>query len=519
MFQVNGKPFLMLAGEAHNSNSSSLAAVAPVLDKAVALGMNAVLLPVTWELIEPEEGAFDFSVVDMIIAQARTRGLKLGLLWFGAWKNAQCFYAPPWVKTDLARFPRAQVIKGVNKLTLPLFHGMEYTTLSAFGEETLRCDSRAFAELMRHLKAFDGAEQTVVYVQVENETGLQGAAREHSDAADARFNAPVPRDFADYMRGPASATLRDDLKAAVESGSSSGSWAEVFGDQADEIFQAYHVAGYVDAVAAAGKREYDLPMAVNAWLEQGEPGNYPSGGPVGKLIEVWQFRAPHIDIICPDIYVRYFCDVCDEFHRRGNPLFIPETAAHSHAGPRLVYTIGHHHAWGFAPFGFEEIGGVFSAGLGFLFGMDTSDPLLSTPQDAGEYAWYNRTLHELTPLLASGYGTDRLQAVIGERPENDVMRFGDFAFKVVMDSPMMPRKDSACLALQVAEDEFYLIAVACQVRPMSNDPEKPNVDILVLEDGEYRDGQWTPLHRLNGDEATMRYETPTLLRVKLFRYA
>lgn len=519
MFQVNGRPFLMLAGEAHNSNSSTRSAVTPVMEKAVALGMNSVLLPVTWELIEPEEGRFDFSSVDMLLGEARRRGLKLGLLWFGAWKNAQCYYAPPWVKTDLVRFRRAEVVKGRRKVRLDLFHGMDYTTLSAFCEATLKADSRAFAALMGHLRAVDEQEQTVVYVQVENETGLQGAVREHSDEADACFAAPVPEDFVNYMRGPAMKTLRQDVRAAVEAGRSAGSWAEVFGDQAEEIFQAYHVAGYVDAVAAAGKREYDLPMAVNAWLEIDEPGNYPSGGPIGKMLEVWKYRAKHIDICCPDIYVRHFCDVCDEFHRPDNPLLIPETAAHSHAGPRLIYTVGHHHAWGFAPFGFEEIGDVFSASLGFLFGMDTSDPLLSTPQNAEEYAWFNRTLNELTPLLAPAYGTDRLQAVIGERPDENVMRFGGYAFKVALDSPGMPRKDSACLALQLAEDEFCLIAVACHIQPLSNDPEKPHVDILKLEDGEFRCGQWEPLHRLNGDETNMRYEKPTLVRVRLFRYA
>ena len=518
MFQVNGKPFIMLAGEAHNSSSSSPAAIAQVFDKALELRLNSVLMPVTWELLEPEESQFDFTPVDTLLFEARKRGLKLGLLWFGAWKNAQCFYAPPWVKVDLDRFHRAQPVKGRNKLALPMFHGMEYTSLSAFCEETLKADCRTFATLMEHLRAIDALEQTVVYVQVENETGLQGAVREHSDAADALFAADVPQAFADYMRGPAFDTLRQDVRDAVKAGKPSGSWEAVFGEQAEEIFQAYYVASYVNVVAAAGKRAYDLPMAVNAWLEINEPGNYPSGGPIGKMLEVWKYCAPQIDIFCPDIYVRYFCDVCDEFHRPDNPLFIPETAAHSHAGPRLLYTIGHHHAWGFAPFGFEEIGGVFSAGLGTLFGMDTTDPLLSTQQDAKEYAWYNATLHELTPLLAPRYGTEALQAVIGERPDEDTMHFGKYAFRIVMDSPALTRKDSACLALQIAEDEFFLIAVACQIRSMSNDADKPNVDILILEDGEYRNGQWLPLHRLNGDEASMLYEVPTLLRVKLFRY-
>ena len=518
MFQIHGKPFLMLAGEVHNSSSSSLEAMETAWEKAAQLGLNAVLLPVTWELIEPEEGRLEFALVDGLIAEARKRNLKLGFLWFGAWKNAQCMYAPEWVKTDLNRFRRAEVVRGERKTQISSFHGMAYTTLSAFCEETLRADKRAFAALMRHLREVDEREHTVVYMQVENESGLLGAAREHSEEADRLFAGAVPQDLADCMKAHAD-TMREDVRAAVEGGAASGTWTEVFGAAAEEIFQSYYVASYIDAVAAAGKAEYDLPMAVNAWLEQGEPGHYPSGGPVGKLLELWQYAAPHIDILCPDIYVRHFCDVCDEFHRIENPLMIPETATHSHAGPRLVYTVGHHHAWGFAPFGFEEMGDPIDASMGFLFGMDADDPLLRVSQNPEEYAWYNRTLEAMTPLLAEAYGTNRLQAVISEREENS-MRFGDFVITAMMNTPLITRKDGVCLALQTAENEFFLIANACAIMLGSANPEKPHVDLLELEDGAFVDGKWVMHRRLNGDEAQlMQYQKPTLLRVKAFAYA
>ena len=138
MFYANDKPFLMLAGEAHNSNSSSLSAMEPVWEKAKQLALNSILLPVSWELVEPQEGEYDFALVDGLIKAARIRGFKLGLLWFGSWKNGQCTYAPEWVKTDLARFRRAEIRKGENRVRIDLFNGLDYSTLSCFCEEMQR---------------------------------------------------------------------------------------------------------------------------------------------------------------------------------------------------------------------------------------------------------------------------------------------------------------------------------------------------------------------------------------------
>ena len=282
VLMVNDEPFILLAGEVHNSNSSSVEYMEGVWDRAEELGMNCLLLPVTWELTEPEEGVFDFSLVDGLIAQARARDKKIVFLWFGAWKNAQCYYAPAWVKRDTKRFRRAEVEKGKKFTRIEAFHGMSYSTLSYLCDATREADARAFAELMRHIRAADEAESTVIAVQVENETGLMGAAREHSDEADALFAGKVPKEFADYMKAHTD-TMAEDIAAAVKAGAAQGSWEEVFGSAAEELFSAYHVAGYVGAVAAAGKAAYPLPMTANCWLNQGGgAGTYPSGGPVAR---------------------------------------------------------------------------------------------------------------------------------------------------------------------------------------------------------------------------------------------
>lgn len=244
-------PFLMIGGEVHNSNSSTAAAMEPAWRKADELCLNTVLAPVSWEMLEPEEGRFDFTAVDSLLAGARAHGKRLVLLWFGAWKNAQCSYAPPWVKRDPARFWRAEVKKGQRKTNLEIFHGMPYTTLSYLCEATARADARAFAALMAHLRGADAAQKTVYMIQVENETGLQGAAREQSDAADAAFAAAVDPGLIAYLKQN-TAEMAPDLRAAVVAAPDAGSWAEVFGPAAEEAFSAYHIARHVQAVAAAG---------------------------------------------------------------------------------------------------------------------------------------------------------------------------------------------------------------------------------------------------------------------------
>ena len=283
LLMVDDKPFIMLAGEVHNSNSSSVEYMEGVYDQADRLGMNTLLLPVSWEQTEPREGVFDFSLVDKLILQARRRGKKLGLLWFGAWKNAQCYYAPEWVKTDLVRFARAQVEKGKNFIRRKDFYEMPYTTLSYLCDATREADAKAFAALIAHIRSIDETENTVITVQVENETGLMGTARENSDYADELFYGRVPQEFADYMKAHTE-TMVPDVREAVENGAAGGSWSGVFGACAEELFSAYYVAGYVNVVAAAGKAEYPLPMTANCWLDKGEaPGKYPTGGPVSRV--------------------------------------------------------------------------------------------------------------------------------------------------------------------------------------------------------------------------------------------
>ncbi len=536
VLMVNGKPFIMLAGEVHNSDSSSPKYMEKIWDIAEDLGMNTLLLPATWEMTEPEEGVFDFSVPKALIDQARERNMKIVFLWFGSWKNADCMYAPSWVKKDLDRFPRAQIEKGKNKAgrqvspTIPV--RMPYTTLSYLGAETVKADAKAFAQFMGFLKEYDEEENTVIAVQVENETGLLGAAREVSDEADALFASHVPSDFAEYMRDHTD-TMTEEIRSAVANGKKAGTWSEVFGDAAEELFSAYYVSRFVNRVAEAGKAVYPLPMTANCWLDKdGRPGDYPTGGPVSKVHEVWNFCAPYIDVLCPDIYVPQFKEVCDEYTRRGSALFIPECATHSYAAPRLLYTVGHYHAMCYSPFGFDDIGKPFTMIQGFLFGMDVTDPALKTPQSFDEYSQTGKILREMMPMLAEAYGTDRLQALSGETdPLTEhpsgipfmatpaSMDFGSFKVAATFKSMVNPRNDGACLVLKMSDEECWIVGNACSVTLSSGTEERPNLDLLSVEEGTFENGAWIPGRRLNGDEvAQLAMSTPSVWHVRFFTY-
>ena len=184
---VDGKPFLMLAGELRNSSGSSLEYLKPIWPKLAAMHINTVLTAVYWELLEPKEGQFDFTLVDGAIQAAQENNLRLIFLWFGSWKNGVSSYPPEGVKTDQNRFPRVQ-----DK------NGKSLETLSTLGMASRDADSRAFAALMRHIKAVD-VHRRVIMMQVENEVGVLGDSRDRGEAATKAFEEAVPKELLNYI--------------------------------------------------------------------------------------------------------------------------------------------------------------------------------------------------------------------------------------------------------------------------------------------------------------------------------
>ncbi len=208
---VDGKPYLALAGELRNSTTSSQAYMQPIWPRLTAAHLNTVLAAVTWELMEPREGRFDFTAVDHILKDARENNQRVVLLWFGTWKNGKSTYDPIWVKTNQTRFPLIQ-----NE------QGQSLGTLSTFSDANRDADSRAFGALMRHLRAVDGSKHTVLMMQVENEVGVLDTPRDFSPAANQAFNGPVPKESDGLFAG-----AQEPVDAAGSSGLGSGRFQNI----------------------------------------------------------------------------------------------------------------------------------------------------------------------------------------------------------------------------------------------------------------------------------------------------
>jgi hypothetical protein len=515
---VDGKPFLVLGGELHNSSSTSreyMKKYWPVLQNS---GMNTVLAAVEWALVEPEENKFDFTVVDDLIADARAHDLRLILLWFGAWKNGQSHYMPGWVKQDFKRFPR---VKAENGKSLEI--------LSALGGETLKCDSKALAETMKHIRKTDSRNRTVIMVQVQNEVGIIGSPRDHNVLAEALFQATVPSELVDYLVKNKESLLPELVRIWSETGfKTTGSWEDVFGKgvKTDELFMTWNYARYLSQCAKAAKQEYPLPMFVNAWIVQPQdkvPGDYPSGGPQAHVLDIWRAGAPDIDLFCPDIYLPDFAEICALYTRNKNVLFIPESRAGEQGVGQLFYAIGKHNAIGYSPFGIENI----------FFGND-NEPVSKA----------YKILKEIAPLILEAQKTGSITAVLlseKQNPSEEVI-LGDY--KILVELARNSWVSSASVAgsgfgiiIDSGPDEYIIYGSDIQVSFTTNTPGPPIAGISQLDEGKFENGRWIQGRRLNGDDIMLNYDlakralenktgtglkfgkhAESLQRVKLYRF-
>lgn len=495
---VDGRPYLMLGGQIHNS--SAWPSEFPAAWKSLAaLHANTIEAPIYWEQIEPHPGRFDWSNVDLLVKEAREHSLHVVLLWFGTWKNGNMHYVPEWVKTDTKRF--ARVVRADGELT---------DVLSANSRANLEADKAAFVALMRHLKELDGTDHTILLVQVENESGNIGSVRDFSPEANKQFAAPVPADM---------------LAAAHKQ---PGTWSEVFRGDADELFQLYYQAHYINEIAAAGKAEFNIPLYMNVWLSSLTaelpqrqvylPGiQYPSGGAVQQWVGLWRALAPALDACAPDIYnsdPEFVRSVLRAYHRPDNPLLVPEIGRTDGFAKYFFAALGEG-ALGFAPFGVDPRGWNI---------LGDAPP----KAHARNFALVGPMSREIARLNFEG----KLRTAVEEtgQPQQE-LDFGAWQATIAYGYPQRDGRRApgtsdahgAALIAQLGPDEFLVTGVDASVNfHLPGRLPGMRMQILSAQEGAFENEVWKPVRLWNGDETDrglqFHEDDLTVVRVHLGRF-
>jgi hypothetical protein len=496
-FLVDDRPFLILGIQTGNS-SGYPAELERTWPLARRIHANTVQIPIQWQAVEPVEGSFDFTIVDGLVTGARANDLRLILAWFGGFKNGAMHFAPAWIKEDLKKYPRM-----VDQTGSPI------RALATHVEATQAADARAFAAFMRHLKEIDGDRHTVIAVQVENEAGVLGTDRDHSESANQLFAQPVP-----------AAVAKAFGKA------NSGSWSEVFGPYAAETFAAYYQAQYLNRVAEAGKREFPLPMFLNVWtdIQDGfyEPGfSHPSGGATTHMMPLYKAIVPAIDWISPDIYKQNYVQYVQEatpYSRPDNPLLIPETGHDLGFCRRMFYALGDLKGIGVSVFGVEG-------------SRDADNSAI--PENLSDLAATYRVVSGAAPMLAEAKKYGQLHSVVEEQGiATLVADFGDYQAMAQFGPSLWgyggaraagtPHTTGRALIGQIGPEEFVVAGFDTTVsfRPKFGSAA-PRADFVSVEEGAYEEGVWKPRRQLSGDEIFFGLRLPaagTIVKLKLMKY-
>lgn len=477
---VHNEPFLILGGELGNSSASNSDYMRPIWPKLKQMNLNTVIAPVYWELIEPIENKFDFSLVDSLIKNARLNNMKLVLLWFGSWKNSMSCYAPAWIKTNTKKFPRA-----TDK------NNQQQEIFTPFNKNNLEADKDAFVKLMQHLKKIDESESTVIAIQVENEIGMLPDARTYDEAANVAFNNSVPAQLITYLTNN-QPNLSPELKSLWQANGNktSGNWETVFGKSlsADEIFMAWYYASYVNEIVNAGKAVYNLPMYVNAALNRSnwKPGQYPSAGPLPHIIDIWKAAAPSIDIFAPDIYFSNFKHWCDLYTRDFNPLFIPEIRFEKGVDAKAFFAFGNYNCLSFSPFSIESTEHPETEPIGKAYNI----------------------LKQLIPLLTKYQPQGNVRGFLFDKDSSSkIVVIENYRITAKHDYTLGwsagAKNDSWPLTggiiISVAPNEFYVAGTGI-VATFESLTSGKKAGFLSIDEGEFKNGKWIPGRRMNGDQ-------------------
>jgi len=397
-----------------------------------------------------------------MIDSAERYNLRLVLLWFGAIKNGYTHYAPDWVQQDGARFRRAVNADGAE---------LAFTACVTC-RDTLNKDRDAVTAVFSYLRERDESGRVILF-QVNNETGLFGSDRCYCTECNHQFE--------------------------------SGAFHSL-GERAAETFSASTNLQYQESIAEAAKAIYPLPCYMNAWLGKytplERPGvDYPSGGPVHRVLDIYKQQRSAIDFVAPDIYTPSYFDftrICLDYSSDRNPLYVAEHAigTRGRAGVNAYYAFGEHAAIGFDPWAID---------CAFPNRMESPPYDLVTGQFSEAAFDLQRAYTPLSDAMvpiAQAQGTDRLRFWVQESTDTyRILEFGDVSIRVDFGDERLGT--SRGMAIRMGTDRFIVLGEMADVS--FHDRSGASLAILKSQQGRFAGEEFVP-ERRNAVSWTSRAE-------------
>ncbi|MDD5367827.1 MAG: beta-galactosidase [Anaerolineaceae bacterium] len=449
---VNGKPYLILGIQLDCDDCFSFEPIDTLFPHAKEMGCNTIQPLLYWRTIEPEEGKYNFVLLDHLLEQARKNGLKIVLNWFGTYKNQVLFYAPDYVRTDPVKYPRMQWVGG----------NQAYNCSCPTALSTFQKDKAAVVAVFQHLMEIDVDQHTVIAFQIENESGLLASDRCYCPRCNEKF--------------------------LVEK------WEEKYMQRAAEAFTAQCIARFEDDIAKEIKAIYPLPLYVNAAPPRPykceQPGrNYPSGGPVPNVFDIYRNELTSIDFIAPDIYdhgYQAFHALCDQYSSWvGHPLYIAEhsTGKGSRAEKNVFYAIAEYSAIGFDPWSIDR-----------SFPNEFSTPLVNYSngkwsEEAFRLKESYKALGDAIFPIATAQNTSKLRHFVQESGDKSALvRFENIYIEI---DYMNELGDSRGIVIQAADTEFIFVGIDFKAGFFLDRLKR--IDISKVERGKFQEEKWIPM--------------------------
>ncbi|MFX0557817.1 DUF5597 domain-containing protein [Maribacter sp. CXY002] len=535
---VDGKPFLILGGELHNSSGTDTLQLKQTFKDLKALNLNTVLGYAYWEMVEPKEGVYNFDLVDALIEGARSEGLKVILVWFGSWKSTASSYVPEWVKTNPKRFQR-----------YTLEDGSTLEMLSPFYEENRNADAKAYIALMQHIKETD-KDHTVIMMQVENEPGCFENYRDYSPAGKKAWNSEMPKEMVSYLK-----LHKGKLFPALETAwktngyKTKGTWEEILGKSVEEgdhkyyteeLFMAFHYSQFVNNIAEQGKQILNLPAFCNGWLYN-PSGFYPHGTVNPHVLDAYRAGGSALDFYSPNVYTLEYDRLFSDYTLGGNTLFIPESLM---VPAGTIYSIAEYNSIGFAPFGIDGQRGLHSEDQENVKVLQATNKALSgmmglvtehygKPSMKGVYLYPLRKEQQITigdyVLKAKSSRVGGFSIDFGKsleqagKPAFPMPATADGEDEAMPAGPFgpLPKNIGSAMVIQDAPNEFYILGYGVKFGfELKENIHFDHLGFLSIEEGYFENDRFIATKRWNGDElkVVLPAEKLTTLKVKLYHF-